>query len=59
VNAAAGIRISDTLQTVGWYLDIDDASPNTRTLRGSPPMTFYYLSGQSIQQITLSSIDVL
>lgn len=59
VNTAVGKRVSDTLQQLGWYLDVRDASGNTRTLRQSPPCTFYYVSGQSIQQITLASIDIL
>lgn len=59
VNAAAGAPISDTLQQAGFFLDIDDADGPTRTVRGSPPITLYYTSGQSIQKIELASIDIL
>lgn len=59
VNFAAGVRISDTLQSEGWYLQIKDASAQVRGQRGSPPSSFWYTSGGSIQKITLASTDVL
>jgi hypothetical protein len=58
VNTAAGARISDTLQTVGWFLQIKDASAQVRGQRGSPPSTFWYTDGGSVQKINLASIDV-
>lgn len=58
VNTAAGFRISDTLSTVGWYLLIQPASAQTRGNRTSPPITFWYTDGGSVQQITLASIDI-
>jgi hypothetical protein len=58
VNTAAGASIADTLQTVGWYLLIQDASPEVRANRGSPPITLWYTDGGSIQNIELASIDV-
>jgi hypothetical protein len=58
VNAAAGKDISSTLFTRGWYLQIIDAPANVRVARGSPAMTFWYVDGQSIQQINLSSVDI-
>lgn len=58
VNTAAGANIADTLQTSGYYLQILDADPITRGNRESPPMTFWYTDGGSIQKIELSSIDV-
>lgn len=58
VNTAAGVPIADTLQSQGWYLQILDAAPITRGLRGSPPMTLWYTDGGSIQKINLASIDV-
>jgi hypothetical protein len=45
----AGKNIADTLSNQGWYLLIGDADPATRVARGSPPMTFYYVDGQSVQ----------
>lgn len=58
VNADAGQRISDTLQQRGWYLQIQDASPQVRAARGSPPCTLWYLDGQSVQRINLASVEV-
>ncbi len=59
VNNMAGVDISDTLQTRGWYLQIKDATPQVREARGTPPMTFWYLDGGSVQQITLASLAIL
>lgn len=58
VNTAAGVKISDTLSNIGWYLQILPAAPLTRAARGSPPMTFWYTDGGSIQKISLNSIDI-
>lgn len=58
VNTAAGYNIADTLQNVGYYLQITPADATTRGNRESPPMTFWYTDGGSIQKIELSSIDV-
>jgi hypothetical protein len=58
VNSAAGVRISDTLQTRGWYLQVKDTDPSVRATRGSPPCTFWYMDGGSVNKINLASIDV-
>lgn len=58
VNAAAGVRASDVLATRGWYLLIGTASAEVRAARQSPPATFWYMDGQSVQEIELSSINV-
>lgn len=58
VNSQAGITISDTLNTVGWYLQITPASAITRGQRGSPTCTFWYTDGGSVQKINLASIDI-
>lgn len=58
VNAAAGLRIDDTLSTRGWYLQIQPASAEVRAARGSPPMTLWYVDGQSVQAIALASIEI-
>lgn len=58
VNTAAGVRISDTLQQRGWYLKIGTASSAVRAARGSPPCTFWYVDGQSVQAIDLASIEL-
>jgi len=56
VNNAAGVDIASTLQQRGWYLQILDASPQVRQARGTPPMTFWYMDGGSVQQIEMASI---
>lgn len=58
VNAAAGANIAPTLQTRGWYLQVRDASPSVRAVRGSPPCNFWYMDGQSVQKINLASIEL-
>lgn len=56
VNNAAGVDIASTLNQRGWYLQILDASPIVRQARGTPPMTFWYMDGGSVQKIVLASI---
>lgn len=58
VNAAAGKDVAGTLQSRGWYLLIQDAAPIVRQARGTPPMTLWYMDGQSIQKLSLASIEV-
>jgi hypothetical protein len=58
VNNAAGIDVATTLQNRGWYLQIKDADPSVRVARGSPPITFWYMDGQSVQKITLDSVEI-
>lgn len=56
VNQAAGTQIDNILSTTGWYLQILPASAQTRAARGSPPCTFWYSDGGSVQAIQLASI---
>jgi hypothetical protein len=58
VNAEAGLSISGTLASRGWYLQVLPASPTVRAARGSPPCKFWYMDGESIQSIDLTSITV-
>jgi hypothetical protein len=58
VNAAAGVKISNTLTQRGWYLQVNDAPPDVRAARESPPCTFWYMDGQSVQKINLTSVNV-
>lgn len=58
VNTSAGRKIDDVLNTVGWYIQIQDAIPQVRVARGTPPITFWYLDGGSIQRLNLASIEV-
>lgn len=58
VNNAAGLDISGTIESQGYYLQIGDASPQVRAARASPPCTLWYTDGQSVQAITLASIEI-
>jgi hypothetical protein len=58
INTEAGANIADVLQTVGYYIQVLDASPEVRAVRGSPPITFWYTDGGSIQKIEIASIMV-
>lgn len=59
VNNRAGKDIASVLTAQGWYLDVGVAAPEVRQARGSPPMTFYYVDGQSVQQFDMASIVLL
>jgi hypothetical protein len=59
INTAVGSpNAAQVVVTLGWFLDIKDASSLVRAARGSPPMVLYYADGGSIQKIELSSIEV-
>jgi hypothetical protein len=58
VNTAAGLTIAPTITSVGWYLQVKDAAPQVRASRGSPPCTFWYADGGSVQRINLASVEV-
>jgi len=58
LNAAAGVNVSDTVQNAGWYLQVLDASTLVRQARTSPPISFWYQDGESVQQIVLNSVLV-
>jgi hypothetical protein len=58
VNADAGLKIDDVLNTQGYYMQVRDALPQVRQARGSPPCTLWYMDGGSIQRIQLASVMV-
>lgn len=58
MNNAAGTKIDNIVATRGWYLQILPASAQTRGLRKTPPVTFWYMDGGSIQQINVASVEV-
>jgi hypothetical protein len=58
VNNAAGKKIDDTLSTQGWFLQVKDALPQVRAARGTPPILFHYTDGQSVQKLSMSSVEV-
>lgn len=53
-----GKDVSNVLFQTGYYLNIQPASSTTRIARTSPPMTLYYMDGQSMQQLNLASIEL-
>jgi hypothetical protein len=55
-NTQAGANIGQTLQTQGWFLQISDPGAQARAARQTPIANFWYVDGQSVQQITLGSI---
>lgn len=58
VNNAAGLSIASTLQSQGYYLQILPAIAQVRGARTSPPITFWYCQGGSVQSINVSSVEV-
>lgn len=58
ITSQAGPGAAAALQNFGYYLQILDAPPAVRIVRGSPPITLWYMDGGSIQQIELASINV-
>lgn len=58
VNAQAGIAIANTLSTRGWYLQVSDPPASVRAARGTPICRFFYVDGESVQVIDLSSLLV-
>ncbi|GGN49344.1 hypothetical protein GCM10011349_19900 [Novosphingobium indicum] len=58
INNAAGGNVADTVEQRGWFVQVADANPTVRAARGSPPIFVWYTDGQSVQQITLSSVLV-
>ncbi len=59
VNREAGLDISESLYTQGWYLQIPDANTNTRVARGPLRPNFWYCDGGSIQSIQGVSTTIL
>ncbi len=58
VNMAAGVPIDKSLTNQGYYLQVLPATAQVRGLRQTPPCTFWYMDGGSIQKINLASLDV-
>lgn len=58
INNAAGGDVASIVEKRGWYIKVQDAAPQVRPTRGSPPIFLWYTDGQSIQKITLNSIAV-
>lgn len=59
INQQAGVDIDQMLYQQGWYLQVLDPGAQVRGQRGTPVINFWYMDGQAIQKINISSIDVL
>jgi hypothetical protein len=59
VDNQAGIIIDPILSYQGWYVQVQPASAQTRGSRLSPTVYFWYTDGQSIQNITLNSEELM
>jgi hypothetical protein len=58
VNNAAGLNIAPTLQSQGYYLQVNVPGATVRASRGPWPITFWYIDQGSVQSIDLSSVLV-
>lgn len=59
VESEAGLDISGSLETNGWYLQILDPTTQVRQERGTPVISFWYMDGGSIQRIIGTSTVIL
>lgn len=61
VNNQAGKPIDATLFATGWYLQslAASATAQVRAARTSPSITLFYVDGESVQQIDVSSLVIL
>jgi hypothetical protein len=55
---AVGSDVSQSIFAKGYYMQVLPAPAQTRVERTSPPITFYYTDGGSVQQLTVASIEV-
>lgn len=58
VNTQAGKVINDTLSQRGWYILVNDPTAAIRAARGSPTVTVWWVDGQSVQKLVVSSLEV-
>ena len=58
INSQAGLDISSTLYSAGYYLQVLPATAQQRGLRHSGPMQLWYTDGGGIHTITMPSISI-
>lgn len=58
VNSQAGVNIATSLQTQGYYLQVNLPSQTIQLARGPWTILFWYIDRNSVQQINLSSVMV-
>lgn len=56
--AEIGQDVSQTLESVGWYMQVTDPGAVVRGQRGTPNCAFYYMDGGSIQKIVMSATAI-
>lgn len=59
INSSAGLDVTDSLYSNGYYLQILDPTAQVRAARGTPIVNLWYTSGGACHKITVASIDVL
>jgi hypothetical protein len=59
VNQSAGKDVTKTIEQQGFYLQVLDPGAQVRGNRGTPVINFWYTDGGAVQQITVSSIDII
>nr|WP_301273650.1 DUF3383 family protein [Acetobacter fabarum] len=59
-NASAVATAADSVATRGWYFmpNVSSAAASFRVARTTPPARLWYADGQSVQAITLNSVEV-
>jgi len=55
INAAAGASVAQYVQSQGYYLQVSDPSPSTRQARGTPVINLWYVDGESVQKMNVTS----
>jgi hypothetical protein len=56
INEVAGLDAASSIQTIGYYLQVNVPPPTVRSTRGPWPISFFYLDRGSVQSIDLSSV---
>ncbi|EMY4690302.1 DUF3383 domain-containing protein [Yersinia enterocolitica] len=59
VNDAVGTDISNVLYTQGWFFFVPKQNGASRTARSLDGVIFYYVDGQLIQSIDMTSTNIL
>jgi hypothetical protein len=58
VNAATGLNATQAIQNNGYFLSITAPSAGVQSARGTPVIVYYYFDGESVQTISMGTIDV-
>ena len=59
LNAAAGVDISATMESQGYYLQVLDPGAQARGNRVTPVINFWYTDGGAVHNINVASVDVM